>query len=100
MIVSPLVYTLRNAVEAVDMKVPLEGLVLRLLEIPWHNGFGKLMSLVDTECLSVWHPGNDMMEIGHFCINKHFVELEWEWKLTMEALEQRKGKHQLSKTIS
>lgn len=75
-VVTAFVQPLVDSTKAVKMDLTLEGPVLCLLEISWHDCLGKYAWLVDTKGLSVGLPRNNILRftVGH--IFKHVVELD------------------------
>ncbi len=74
-----------DAIEPIDVKLSLEGSVFCLIEILRHNGIGKLLGLVNLECLAGWKPRDDSLLTGRFGVFKNGMELEREGKLCFVA---------------
>lgn len=77
MVIGPFVKTLGYTTIAVDVQLALERLVLSLIEVARHDRFGEFIRLVDTECLAVGLPGDDIFHSVPFIhINQHLVQLD------------------------
>jgi hypothetical protein len=46
-------FCLCDSLEAVDVQLPLKGLVFGLVEVSWQDDFGKFLGFVDPERVSV-----------------------------------------------
>jgi hypothetical protein len=65
-----------DSLEAVDGQLPLKGCVFCLVELSWHDNFGKFLRFVDPERVSVRLPRNDAFDTCSFNSIKHGMYLE------------------------
>ncbi len=70
-----------NAMESIDVKLPLERLVLCLFEVTRHNVHREFTRFVHSESLAVRLPRHNVLVVGPHYVIEHFVKLEWKGQL-------------------
>lgn len=75
-VISIAVRSLGDALEAIQVQLPLEGWVLGLSKILWHDQVDKFLLLVNDKASTMWLPrGNVLQPIGGVAL-EHSVELD------------------------
>jgi len=78
--------TASHAVKAPHVELPLEALVLGLVEVFGHDVFVKGFSFVDLEAILGWNPRDDIVEALRVGIVQDAVEFPWEFNSGGELL--------------
>jgi hypothetical protein len=70
-----------DAMESIDVQLPLKGLVMGLFEVTWHNVHGKFARFVHSEGLAVRLPRDNVLLVTPHYVVEHFVKFVWKGKL-------------------
>ena len=71
--ISVLIFSLRDAAEAVQVELSLEGRKFALLEVDGHDVFDEVLWPMNDEATTVWLPRNDIFKPFVFRIVKHVM---------------------------
>mmetsp|Transcript_25598 Transcript_25598/g.55999 ORF Transcript_25598/g.55999 Transcript_25598/m.55999 type:complete len:202 (+) Transcript_25598:514-1119(+) len=74
--ISVLIFSLRDAAEAVQVELSLEGWEFTLLEVDGHDVLDEVLWTMNDEATTVWLPRNDIFKPFVFRIVKHVMKLE------------------------